>query len=221
MSEIVVAIIENNNKILLVRRKYNEEGMLHWQFPGGSIEEGETENQAIEIEVFEETNINCKAVRKIGERIHPNTGRTISYWFCSYISGDAYVKDSKELDAVRWMFPLDVFKYVTSDIFKPVKEYLLNKIEEMNLILKNKKSESIKRLQSLRNIGPVTAERLYSIGIKTPEQMKNSDPEMLYEKLKRESGGALDKCVLYQLQGAVLDVPWPKCKDLTKGKHKN
>jgi 8-oxo-dGTP diphosphatase len=134
MSEIVVAIIEHSNKILLVRRKYNEKGKLHWQFPGGCIEEGENENQAIERELFEETNINCKAVRKIGERIHPNTGRTISYWFCSYISGDAYVKDSKELDAVRWMFPPDVFKCVTSDIFKPIKEYLLNKIEEMNLI---------------------------------------------------------------------------------------
>jgi len=131
MSEIVVAIIENNNKILLVRRKYIEE-KFHWQFPGGRIEEGENENQAVEREVFEETNINCKAVRKIGERIHPNTCRTVSYWFCSYISGDAYVKDSKELDAVRWMFPPDVFKYVTSDIFKPIKQYLLNKENEFD-----------------------------------------------------------------------------------------
>jgi len=119
------------------------------------------------------------------------------------------------------MSPPDVFNSVTNDIFKPVKEYLLNKIEEMNLIKENKKSEAIRRLQSLRNIGPVTAERLYSIGIKTPEQMKNSDPEKLYEKLKKKSGGTLDKCVLYQLQGAVLDVPWPKCKNLTKGEHKN
>jgi nucleotidyltransferase/DNA polymerase involved in DNA repair len=86
----------------------------------------------------------------------------------------------------------------------------------MNLIEENKKSEAIKRLQSLRNIGPVTAERLYSIGIETPEQMKNSDPEMLYEKLKKKRGG-----ILYQLQGAVFDIPWPKCKKLTKSEHKN
>ena len=78
------------------------------------------------------------------------------------------------------------------------------------------KLEAIKRLRSLRNIGIVTAERLYSIGIKTPEQMKKSDPEELYEKLKKKSGGKLDKCVLYQLQGAVLDIPWPKCKNLTE-----
>jgi nucleotidyltransferase/DNA polymerase involved in DNA repair len=85
----------------------------------------------------------------------------------------------------------------------------------VEVIKENKKSEAIKELQSLRNIGPVTAERLYSIGIKTPEQMRDSDPEKLYEKMKNKSGGTLDKCVLYQLKGAVLDIPWPKCKNLT------
>jgi hypothetical protein len=81
----------------------------------------------------------------------------------------------------------------------------------------NEKSEVIKRLQSLQNIGPVTAEKLYSIGIKTPEEIKRSDPEEIYERLKKKEGGKLDKCVLYQFQGAVLDVPWWECKDLIKG----
>ncbi len=75
------------------------------------------------------------------------------------------------------------------------------------------KRKSIMSLQSLRNIGPVTAEALYSIGIETPEQLKQSSPEELYEELKRRRGGKLDKCVLYQLRGALLDIPWPKCKD--------
>ena len=77
-----------------------------------------------------------------------------------------------------------------------------------------KKKKTIASLQSLRNIGPVTAEALYSIGIKTPEQFGQSDPEELYEELKKRRGGRLDKCVLYQLRGALLDVPWPKCKNL-------
>ena len=71
----------------------------------------------------------------------------------------------------------------------------------------------IKHLQSLRNIGPVIASRLYDIGIKTPEQLKGSTPEELYEKLKMRAGGSLDRCVLYVLRGAVLDIPWPQCKD--------
>ncbi len=79
------------------------------------------------------------------------------------------------------------------------------------------KSEFIKQLQTLRNIGTATAKRLYSIGIKTPEKLKKSDPEKIYEMLKKKEGGKLDKCVLYQLRGAVLDIPWPECKNLRKG----
>ena len=82
--------------------------------------------------------------------------------------------------------------------------------------LHREKSEAIKGLQTLRNIGPATAKKLYSIGIETPSQLKRSDPKVLYEKLRRKCGGKLDKCVLYQLQGAVLDRPWPECKNLKK-----
>lgn len=78
----------------------------------------------------------------------------------------------------------------------------------------DEKSESIKDLQTLQNIGPITAKELYSVGIKTSDQLKRSDPQKLYEKLKKKCRGKLDKCVLYQLQGAVLDIPWPECKDL-------
>ena len=81
----------------------------------------------------------------------------------------------------------------------------------------NEETEAIKRLQSLRNIGAATAEKLFSIGITTPEQIKQSDPEEIYERLKEKAGGKLDKCVLYQFQGAVLDIPWWECKNLTKG----
>ncbi|MFQ5975523.1 MAG: helix-hairpin-helix domain-containing protein [Candidatus Hydrothermarchaeales archaeon] len=83
------------------------------------------------------------------------------------------------------------------------------------------KSESIKCLQTLRNIGPTTAEKLYSLGIKTPEQMRKSDPEELYERLNMISGGKVDRCVLYQFRGAVFDLPWPRCKNLIKEKGEN
>ncbi|MFC2047721.1 helix-hairpin-helix domain-containing protein, partial [Chloroflexota bacterium] len=46
------------------------------------------------------------------------------------------------------------------------------------------RNRDIERLQSLRNIGPVIASRLYDIGIKTPEQLKRATSEELYEKLK-------------------------------------
>jgi len=82
--------------------------------------------------------------------------------------------------------------------------------------MKNKKAES--NLQSLMNIGPATEKRLHAIGIKTPSQLKKSHPEKVYEKLKQKEGSHLDICVLYQLRGAILNIPWWVCKDLKEGK---
>lgn len=47
-----------------------------------------------------------------------------------------------------------------------------------------KRSEGIESLQSLRNIGPVIAAKLYAIGVNTTEQLKRAEPEELYGKLK-------------------------------------
>lgn len=84
----------------------------------------------------------------------------------------------------------------------------------------NKTSINIQNLQSLINIGPATEKRLKSVGITTSIQLKNSDPERIYEKLVIAEGGKLDRCVLYQLRGAVLNIPWWFCKDLIKNKKK-
>ena len=49
--------------------------------------------------------------------------------------------------------------------------------------MNKEKQHSIKSLQTLRNIGPVTSEKLYSIGIKTPEQFKAWSQNLGHEKV--------------------------------------
>ncbi len=85
---------------------------------------------------------------------------------------------------------------------------------------KNKNSKAAKDLESLANIGPATARRLCTIGITTASQLKRSNPEKVYEKLRKHEGGVLDRCVLYVLRGAILDAPWWVCKK-RKGDKKN
>lgn len=81
------------------------------------------------------------------------------------------------------------------------------------MIKENKKPKTTKDLESLTNIGSATAKRLCAIGIITPLQLKESNPEKVYEKLREQEGGVLDRCVLYILRGAMLNVPWWTCKD--------
>ena len=80
--------------------------------------------------------------------------------------------------------------------------------------MKKENKKATKDLQSLKNIGPAIAKKLCAIGINRPAQLKESNPEEVYEKLKQKEGGVLDKCVLYVLRGAILNIPWWVCKDL-------
>lgn len=73
--------------------------------------------------------------------------------------------------------------------------------------------DKLRRLQSLRNIGPKMAADLLSLGIESPEQMLEADPEALYEEMRLRRGGYLDRCVLYAFRGAKYDIPWPSCMD--------
>jgi recombinational DNA repair protein RecR len=81
--------------------------------------------------------------------------------------------------------------------------------------MNGEKLKAIKRLQTLHNIGPKMAERLYALGVKTPEQMRKSDPDELFKRLQAIDAKA-DRCELYAFRGAILGIPWWKCKDTAR-----
>lgn len=120
---ISAAIIVADGKVLMVRRAVKE-GELMWQFPAGAIEDGEGAQEAAVRETLEETGLTVEAVRLIGERVHPKTGRLMSYTAASVISGEARVEDDEELDAVAWVSHAEIPSYVPYGLYDKVQEYL-------------------------------------------------------------------------------------------------
>lgn len=120
---ISAAIIVAGGRVLMVRRAVKE-GKLSWQFPAGGIEPGEVPETAAVRETLEETGLTVKALRLLGERVHPNTGRLMSYTACEVVSGEAYVADDDELDAIAWVTLDEIPEYVPYGLFGPVQEYL-------------------------------------------------------------------------------------------------
>lgn len=131
MHKIVIGILHNDGHFLLVRRRVKE-GSLHWQFPGGEVEQGESESAAAEREIFEETDVRCQAFSKLGEREHPASKRFITYWLCRFVSGNARVKDQEELDRVEWIPSKQIQQLLGADIFEPVKRYIDSSWPESN-----------------------------------------------------------------------------------------
>lgn len=74
MKTIVAAIIVKENNVLLARRKPGESQAGLWEFPGGTVKEGETPQQALEREILEELGVKAKAgpVMARNEHRYPN-----------------------------------------------------------------------------------------------------------------------------------------------------
>lgn len=120
---ISAAIIVQDGKVLMVRRAVKE-GELMWQFPAGAIEDGESAAQAAVRETLEETGLTVEALKLLGERVHPKTGRLMSYTAARVLSGEARVADDEELAAIAWVTCAEIGEYVPYGVFGPVQEYL-------------------------------------------------------------------------------------------------
>ncbi|MFE6001445.1 NUDIX hydrolase [Streptomyces sp. NPDC056454] len=120
---IAAAIVVHEGRVLMVRRRVSE-GQLSWQFPAGKVEHGEEREAAAVREAQEETGLTIEAVKLLGERVHPKTGRLMSYTACQTLGGTAHVADTEELVELAWVFHGDIPEYVPYGLFEPVQDYL-------------------------------------------------------------------------------------------------
>jgi 8-oxo-dGTP diphosphatase len=127
VASIAAAIIVDGGRVLLVRRRVKE-GQLSWQFPAGEVEPGESDADAAVRETLEEVGLTVRSVERLGERIHPATGRTMVYVACEVADGTARVVDEEELAEVEWCDRATLADHVPYPFYGPVQEYLDAKV---------------------------------------------------------------------------------------------
>jgi 8-oxo-dGTP diphosphatase len=67
---VTCAIIMIENKILVTQRSEKMKLPLKWEFPGGKLEENESEIDCIKREIKEEINIEIEVLRKLSNSIY-------------------------------------------------------------------------------------------------------------------------------------------------------
>ncbi|WP_243699504.1 (deoxy)nucleoside triphosphate pyrophosphohydrolase [Flavobacterium caseinilyticum] len=109
MSNIVnvtCAIILIENKILVAQRSDKMKLPLKWEFPGGKLEENETEIDCVKREIKEEINIDIEVIKKLSSSIYDYGVFKINLipFIAKYIHGEirlAEHKDYKLLEKVE------------------------------------------------------------------------------------------------------------------------
>jgi 8-oxo-dGTP diphosphatase len=123
---VAVCYVVVDGKLLMGRRRIVEAG-LEWAGPSGSLQPGETPEQAAVRECLEEVGVEVEVTQRLGDRIHPGTGRHLIYLACRYVSGEPRVVADAEITAVEWVpvaEALERFGRVRGGVYPKVREYL-------------------------------------------------------------------------------------------------
>lgn len=72
--KVTCAIIENEDTVLVVQRSTTMSLPLKWEFPGGKIEIGESEEESIIREIKEELNLDIEVSKRLNSSVfdYPN-----------------------------------------------------------------------------------------------------------------------------------------------------
>ncbi|WP_292460929.1 NUDIX hydrolase [Methanothermococcus sp.] len=132
----VDGIIQIDDRIVLIKRK-NPPFKDSWAFPGGFVEYGETTENAVMREIYEETNLKTKIKHLLGVYSDPNRdprGHTVSVvYILKYIDG--ILKGSDDAKEAK-LFKIEEVKDLdlAFDHKKIFEDYLLFKKENEKII---------------------------------------------------------------------------------------
>ena len=100
-----IALINNENEILLSKRPEKKHLSGFWEFPGGKVEEGETPEKALIREVKEELNIDinnkCIAPLSFSEFDYNNFQLLLLLYICRRWDGEPMSMENNKLEWVK------------------------------------------------------------------------------------------------------------------------
>ncbi|MBU3659357.1 MAG: (deoxy)nucleoside triphosphate pyrophosphohydrolase [Flavobacteriales bacterium] len=125
--EVVAAVIKFENKILCVQRNKNKYEYISYkyEFPGGKVEENETNEIALKREIQEELNLDIKIESPfmVVEHSYPDFDITMNTYLCSCTTKD--IKLNEHID-LKWLSINELGSLDWAEADLPIVEKLIN-----------------------------------------------------------------------------------------------
>jgi len=107
---VVAGIAVSGRKVFIARRSADKSLGGMWEFPGGKVESGETDEIALAREINEEFGKAILIGEKFTETIHTDAEKTIKLisYFMAFVE---FPKESNSHDQIKWSTIEDLTKY--------------------------------------------------------------------------------------------------------------
>ncbi len=115
MKTVVAALIEKDGKYLIAQRKAGSALGGLWEFPGGKVEAGESDTEALEREILEEFNT-VVTVGKLPATAPIDEGTTLKLYACKHYLGGYHAKDHDEVGWVSNLATLRVLGFYRPEV---------------------------------------------------------------------------------------------------------
>ncbi|RJR23723.1 MAG: (deoxy)nucleoside triphosphate pyrophosphohydrolase [Desulfobacteraceae bacterium] len=107
---VAAGLIWEKGKVLIAKRPGGSFMAGYWEFPGGKKEAGETLDQCLKRELFEELRITVRVGDVFMEAAHeyPSEAVYLTTMFCTIVSGEPMPVGSEE---IKWVTPDELRHY--------------------------------------------------------------------------------------------------------------
>jgi len=99
-----VAVIPRGDQVLVIRRSRSVVAPLTYCFPGGGIEEGESEQSALVREVCEELGVVVRPVRRLWQCVTPWQVE-LAWWLAEMPARAVPSANPAEVESIHWVTP--------------------------------------------------------------------------------------------------------------------
>lgn len=124
VKDVVAALIRDGNKFLICRRPPEKTRGLLWEFVGGKVESGETKEEALKRECFEELSISVRPLDVFDIREHEYPDIKIRLTLYNAVIERGIITLNEHIDA-RWItkdeIPLFDFCPADEEILKKIR----------------------------------------------------------------------------------------------------
>lgn len=129
--QVTAAIIRNNEKVLIARRKRGDNNEFKWEFPGGKIEDNESPQECLKRELFEEFGIQTTVKEFVcsSKYDYGHIFIELQAYNVDYLSGDFNLVDH---DLIKWVDMSELIEENLAEADIKIAKYLLDNKKSIN-----------------------------------------------------------------------------------------